>query len=576
MIFNRTPAPQALPRCAAFSLLSRIALVLTAALTLALSPLARAASSRPEAGIVLLTNSGDPDSLRIARHYAEMRHVPIANIISLPLPLAETITWPEFVVTLWQPLQDELIRQKWVQAIPMTLTDPAGRIKYAPLGHRITALIVCRGVPLRIAHDPTLAADALPFTKRAEFRTNQSAVDSELSLIAVGPYLINAFVPNPLFQNNAPTDYEKSQIVKVSRLDAPTFEAANSLVDQALAAEHTGLLGRAYVDVGGIHPSGDRWLEATAAQLDDLGFDLTVDRDPATMPATARIDAPALYFGWYTGDLNGPFTPSEFRFPPGAIALHIHSYSAHTLRSTSSGWVGPLLARGVTATLGNVFEPYLELTHQPQLFLRALARGDTLVDAAYYALPALSWQAILIGDPLYRPFAVSLETQISRLPTLPPRLAGYAALRRMHQLDAVHQPADALALARKTQGIAPSLALGYALAQRLHASGDITGAAQALGFASLLSAYPPDEWALADAAAQLLATAGRPNQSVDIYRALLATKILPTELRTAWLPHAIAAAITAKDSLQARLWSSDLVALTPPPAPTAPAATDKK
>ncbi|MBC7367705.1 MAG: TIGR03790 family protein, partial [Undibacterium sp.] len=339
-----------------------------------------------------------------------------------------------------------------------------------------------------------------------------------------------------------------------------------------LTAERTGLLGRAYVDIGGIHAAGDRWLEATATQLDNLGFDLTVDRDPATMPPTARIDAPVLYFGWYTGNLNGPFTPPEFRFPPGAIALHIHSYSAQTLRSRSSGWVGPLLARGVTATMGNVFEPYLELTHQPQLFLKALARGATLVDAAYYALPALSWQTILIGDPLYRPFTVSLDEQMNHFAALPPRLAGYAALRRLRQLEATQQPAAALALARKTQGVTPSLPLGYALAARLRDSGDLTGAAQALGFASLLPAFQPDEWALAEAAAQLLATAGRPAQAVDIYLALFATKILPTELRTTWLPHAIETAKASKDFNQVRLWNSALAELTPPPAPTAPTA----
>jgi uncharacterized protein (TIGR03790 family) len=531
---------------------------------------------RPEDGIVLLANTADPDSLRIAQHYAEARHVPVANIIALPLPLAETISWPEFVATLWQPLQDELMRRQWMQAIPMTLTDPAGRIKYAPLGHHITALVVCRGVPLRIAHDPALAADALPFTKRAEFRTNQSAVDSELSLIAAGTYLINAFVPNPLFQNNAPTDYEKSQIVKVSRLDGPTFAVANALVDQALAAERTGLLGRAYVDIGGIHAAGDRWLGATVTQIEELGFDLSVDREPATMPATARIDAPALYFGWYTGDLNGPFAPPDFRFPPGAIALHIHSYSAHTLRSPSSGWAGPLLARGVTATVGNVFEPYLELTHQPQLFLKALARGATLVDAAYYALPALSWQSVLIGDPLYRPFAVSLDEQLHNFAALPPRFAGYATLRRMRQLEANGKSAEAITFAHKSQGLAPNLAVGFALAQRLSDAGDLTGAAQALGFASLLPSYLPDEWALAEAAAQLLASAGRLTQAIDIYQVLFATKMLPVELRTAWLPHAITIAKSAKDTEHASLWSSDLTELTPPPAPTPAAPSEKK
>ena len=531
--------------------------------------IARAGPLRPAEGVILLANSADPDSLRIARHYAEVRRVPEANIISLPLPLAETISWSEFVVTLWQPLQDELVRRDWIKAIPMSLIDPVGRKKFAPLGHRITALVICRGVPLRIVHEPALAADALPYTRNAEFRTNQSCVDSELGLLAAGSYPINAFVPNPLFQNNAPTADELAQVVKVSRLDAPSFAEANALVDQAVAAERHGLLGRAYVDIGGAHPSGDRWLEDVAGQLTTLGFDLSVDRDPATLPVSARIDAPALYFGWYAGNLNGPFALPGFRFPPGAIALHIHSYSAVTLRSTASGWAGPFLARGATATLGNVFEPYLELTHRPQLFLRALSRGATLVDAATFALPAFSWQTVLIGDPLYRPFAISLETQMANPSTLPPRLAGYATLRRIRLLEAGGKPADALTLGRKSLIASPNLALGLALAQRFHAAGDALSAAQALGFAALLPSFPPEEWSLASTAAQLLADVGRPAHAVAIYRALLGTKSSPDELRLGWVRPALAAARLAKDEAQVRRWNDLLAELTPPAPPAA-------
>ncbi|MES2696315.1 MAG: hypothetical protein V4773_22780, partial [Verrucomicrobiota bacterium] len=102
---------------------------------------------------------------------------------------------------------------------------------------------------------------------------------------------------------------------------------------------------------------------------------------------------------------------------------------------------------------------------------------------------------------------------------------------------------------------------------RLYAAGDLTGAAQALGFASLLTSYQPDEWALADAVAQLLAAAGRPAQATDIYRALFAAKNLPAELRLAWLPHAVAAAQSAHDSAQASTWSAALADLTPAPSP---------
>ena len=546
--------------------LRALAHILLAAVVIAFGPaVARGAEENLAARVVLLANSDDPDSLRIARHYAEVRGVPPGNIIALKLPLTESITWREFVVTLWEPLLDELLRAKWVDAIPMALTDAVGRRKFAVYSHRMAALVTCRGVPLKIEHDASLYT-ASPFTQKAEFRTNAGAVDSELSLLAHPNYPINAFVPNPLFQNETPGMLDRLQIVKVSRLDGPTVEDALGLVDRAVAAERTGLLGRAYVDIGGIHAVGDRWLEAVATQLDSLGFAPAVDRAPTTMPATARCDAPVLYFGWYAGSLNGPFALPGFRFPPGAIALHIHSYSASTLRSSTSGWTGPLVARGVTATVGNVFEPYLELTHRPNLFLRALARGATLVDAAYFALPELSWQAILIGDPLYRPFAVSLDAQLKDLARLPPRFASYAVLRRLNELDDSDRQDDALALARSAQREVPSLALGVALAGLLQEAGDNDSAASALGFIALLTTIPADEWALAREAALQLERLGRPARALELWRTLFASAALPLELRGAWLGEASAAARAANDDGQAGAWDSALAALAPPTA----------
>ncbi len=524
---------------------------------------AKAAGENLAARVVLLANSEDPDSLRVARHYAEVRGVPLENIIALKLPLAESITWREFVVTLWEPLLDELLRAKWVDAISMALTDPVGRRKLAVQGHRIRALVTCRGVPLKIVHDPALYLGS-PFTQRADFWTNAGAVDSELSLLAQPNYPINAFVPNPLFQKENPHALDRLQVIRVSRLDGPSVEDALGLVDRAVAAERTGLLGRAYVDMGGIHAAGDRWLEALAIQLESLGWAPAVDRDPATLSATVRCDAPVLYFGWYASNLNGPFALPGFRFPPGAIALHIHSYSAGTLRSTTAGWTGPLVARGVTATVGNVFEPYLEQTHRPDLFFRALARGAMLVDAAYFSLPAFSWQAILIGDPLYRPFAVSLETQLQTLATVPPRLTSYAVLRHVNAWVASGRRDEALALARSTQRTVPSLALGLVLSRLLSEAGDDESAANALGFVGLLKALPADEWALAREAALQLERLGHPVRALELWRRILATESLPRELRVAWLPEARRAANAAVDLAQSIEWERALADLAGP------------
>ena len=517
----------------------------------------RAADDNPAARIIVLANSDDPDSIRIARHYADVRRVPAVNVIALKLPLSEAITWREFIATLWTPLLDQLIRTRWIDAIPMALTDHAGRQKYAPYNHRIAALVVCRGVPLKINHDPELFAEVLPFTRRPEFRTNAGAVDSELSLLALPNYPINAFVPNPLFQNEHPNPLELAQVITVSRLDGPTFADANALVDRAMAAERTGLLGRAYVDIANRDNLGDPWLESTAQQLIALGFDTTVDRESGTLPLGARFDAPVLYFGWYTGNVDGPFLLPDFHFPPGAIALHIHSYSAGTLRQPNSGWTGPFIARGVTATVGNVHEPYLQFTHQPHLLLRALARGKTWAEAAYFSMMTLSWEGIVIGDPLYRPFAVTLDEQIGHLAELPPRLAGYAVLRRMHELDENNRQVEATALAVSAQRDLPSLAVAVALAKRFHDADDNEHAVNALGLVARLTEFDSTEWALAREAAQLLETCGRPARAVELWRTLLAINALPRELRTAWLPDARKAALAANNEELASVWQKE-------------------
>ncbi|HEY1106969.1 MAG TPA: TIGR03790 family protein [Opitutaceae bacterium] len=513
--------------------------------------------------MIVLANSDDSDSLRLARHYMAARKVPAANLVALKLSTAEAITWREFITTLWAPLTERLIRDRWLDAIAMDLTDAVGRRKYAPNGHRIAALVVCRGVPLKIEHDPALVSEARPFTSRAELRTNSGAVDSELSLLPAPSYNINAFVQNPLFQNSEPAEMARN-IVRVSRLDGPTVADAMALVDRALQAERTGLLGRAYLDYAAVYQTGNDWLQTAARQLRDLNFDIAEDREGGTMPAMARADAPVLYFGWYTGDLDGPFRLPGFRFPPGAIALHIHSYSASTLRSTSSGWAGPLVARGVTATVGNVYEPYLEFTHRPDLLLRALARGWTLAEAAYFALPSLSWQTVLIGDPLYRPFAVPLERQMEKRAELPPQLAGYAIVRRMNELEAARKPDEARALALRIQREAPSLVVGLALAQRLRDAGEKEHAATALGFAAGLRDFATDEWGLAATAARLLSDCGRPARAVELWQTLLAIATLPPELRLAWLRDAQEAARLAGDLTLAHRWAAENAELTMP------------
>ena len=64
-----------------------------------------------------------------------------------------------------------------------------------------------------------------------------------------------------------------------------------------------------------------------------------------------------------------------------------------------------MLKRGVAATLGPVHEPYVSGFPLPELFFHFLTEGYlTLGESYLVSLQFLSWQMVLIGDPLYRPF----------------------------------------------------------------------------------------------------------------------------------------------------------------------------
>jgi uncharacterized protein (TIGR03790 family) len=424
----------------------------------------------PAIRVVVLANSRQPESVALARFYAEQRGVPAANIVTLAMPEEEGITWRQFIDQVWQPAQDELYRRGWIEGTSSDLFDRLGRRRYAFTGHRISYLVVCRGVPLRIYNDPTLLQPQAGRKVVEQFNKNEGAVDAELSLLALGNYEITGLVGNPLFAQQGMMTLDAAQVVKVSRLDGPSWESARHLVTSALEAERTGLIGRTYVDLKGPHAEGDAWLGEARDQLRDLGFDGEVEETAGMWPREARFDAPVFYFGWYADNLNGPLAREGFSFPSGAVAVPIHSFSAQTLRSDTAAWCGPLVARGVTATVGNVFEPYLEFTHRPNLLLRALSEGRKFGDAVYYALSALSWQAVAIGDPLYRPFKVTLAEQLEQASTLGPARSAYVWLRQANLLEQRGQrtaAAEAFRAAQRCAQLAKNVPLAEDVARRL-------------------------------------------------------------------------------------------------------------
>jgi hypothetical protein len=71
-----------------------------------------------------------------------------------------------------------------------------------------------------------------------------------------------------------------------------------------------------------------------------------------------------------------------------------------------------MLKHGAAATIGPVYEPYVQAFPLPELFFAALTEGYMNLGESYLvSLPYISWQMVLVGDPLYRPFLPLQEKQ---------------------------------------------------------------------------------------------------------------------------------------------------------------------
>jgi uncharacterized protein (TIGR03790 family) len=552
-------------------LFSLLAYTMTAALIVA-AEVEFAPVEDEAARVVVVANSNDPESIELARYYADRRDIPRANIVSLDLPAGEEIDWHQYVARLHGPLVSWLIENDWMDAIEMDLFDEVGRRKLSTSDHRISYLVTCRGVPLKIRQTKELPDDA-PTGTPDTLKPHHAAVDSELSLLNVSTPQRAAFLQNPLFGKTNLGLFGDDEVVRVSRLDGPTFPAARRLVESALEAEQRGLVGRALVDIGGPHEKGDEWFEQAVKVLAAADWQPQVDRDKKTLGMSGRADALAIYLGWYAGGINGPFAIPDYQFAPGAIALHLHSYSAKSLRlQNAGGWTGPLVARGVAGTVGNVYEPYMEFTHNPHMLIAALLAGATWGEAIYFSMPVLSWQGMAVGDPLYRPNTVTAVEQLEAIETMPLRYASYVALRELSQIpldEGVPTP-EHLREAASANRAFPSIALAWENAQLKAAAGDQPGAVAQLGMVGFLRRVRPDEIGLLGSIGKQLQTWGDHQTAVKAW-SLLFEQDLPDPLRRTWLPTAIKAANDAGRFMTKVEWEREQRRLEPESKPAEPA-----
>lgn len=352
--------------------------------------------------VAVLYNSASPESGEIARFYCEARGIPTENLVALKMPEAQDISRADYNSLIAAPLRKEFDRRGWWKRGK----DAAGIT--VPVLNKIRVLVTVRGVPLRIQpgtkpKPPTGTTPAPPPNPMAD--RDEASVDSELALFGVEGAPLAGVLPNQYYKSGKSiSGRDFPFLILTARIDAPTYATCERMITDAIETEKTGLWGMAYVDIANKFPQGDQWLEAVIKENVKSGIPTVVDRFNDTLPTNYPMREAAFYHGWYDWHVSGPFLNPAFKFRKGAIAMHLHSFSAEQLRNASKNWAGPLLEKGAAVTLGNVYEPYLHLTHDLGILHQRLLAGHSWVEACWMAMPAASWQGVVLGDPLYQPF----------------------------------------------------------------------------------------------------------------------------------------------------------------------------
>lgn len=352
---------------------------------------------RPDS-VAILYNIAAPDSKKLAETYSKARGIPEDNIIGLDMPVTADISREDYISKIQNPLRAEFDRNSWWSRAK----DASGVL--LPSANDIKVLVIMKGVPLRILAAPLPEGFKVPENDPIAGR-NEASVDSELAMFGVEGVPSQGVLKNVYFQNDKPISEARFPfLVLTARIDGASFETCERMIRDAVEAEKTGLWGKAYVDIANKFPQGDEWLNGVVTANLAAGIPTVVDRFNDTLPLNYPMTDAALYYGWYDANLSGPFLNPEFRFRKGAVALHIHSFSAEQLADPMRNWSAGLLEKGAAVTVGNVFEPYLGLTNHFDILHKRLLEGHSWVEACWISMPVASWQGVVLGDPLYRPF----------------------------------------------------------------------------------------------------------------------------------------------------------------------------
>jgi len=335
--------------------------------------------------VLLVVNKNDALSRQIGDYYRPRRSVPAGNVCQIAATSDEEITWKVYEEQVERPIADCLTKAKLID--------------------KVLYIVTTMGVPLKVD-----GSGSGPLAEHA-------SVDSELTLlygkIKGQVYKRTGSLPNPLFTHrDARFGHPAFPIYLVTRLAAYDWNDVKAMIDRSLAARNRG---KFIIDMQSEkNEPGNNWLRNAAMLLPSARVLL----DETTKPVYNQHEVIG-YASWGSNDTSRHERWLHFDWLPGAIAAEFVSTSARTFKRPPDNWkptgwedrehyfagtpqglIADLIHEGATGASGNTYEPYLNACVRPEYLLPAYYLGRNLAESYYIAMPFLSWQGVVVGDPL--------------------------------------------------------------------------------------------------------------------------------------------------------------------------------
>lgn len=393
----------------------------------------------------VVVNSNMIPSVALGEFYCQQRKVPMDHIIKLDLPETEEMKRSDYETRLLAPLREKLRSLEKKDYILLTTYGVPIRVGAADVKPEdATKLdVIKREMKKRFdelhelnetVRKLTEAGDAAKAKlyqpdihnhqqalinlnkQEMKYSTKESyaAVDSELAMMWFSEYPLAQWQLNLRYFTIAESArVNLPKVVMTCRVDGPTPAVAKRIIEDAIKAEAAGgPEGFVYVDARGLqwekdkdrtastYGGFDESLREMAKLTKSLNMRTVLDNADEVFPAGSCPRA-ALYYGWYALENYSP----SLEVMTGSIAIHAASFEATSLRKKDKArWVPCLLLEGAAVTVGPVAEPYLIAFPKPGVFFGFLLAGHTVVESYWLSNPMTSWQMMIIGDPLYRPY----------------------------------------------------------------------------------------------------------------------------------------------------------------------------